>query len=49
MALVVNKETSIPGDGFFVSIGCGTADAEQRRAIAEIEIERCKAFAWPDT
>jgi len=49
MALVVNKETTIPGDGFFVSIGCGTADAEQRRAIAEIEIERCKAFAWPDT
>ncbi len=49
MALVVAKDTDIPGPGFFQTLGEAGADNQEQRRIFARERDRCFAFAWPDT
>jgi hypothetical protein len=46
MCLVVNKETRLPGKGFYENIGCGQADGAMQRDLLRQEVERCRRWQW---
>jgi len=46
MCLVVNKDTGIPGPGFYAAIGCGSADLQLQRQIFGRERARCREWSW---
>lgn len=47
MALVVNKETGVPGNGFWQSLGMANASIEEkRRRLAKVTSE-LRVFPWP--
>lgn len=48
MALVVNKQSRLPGQGFYDLLGEGLADLEQRRDLLAREAARCAAWRWSE-
>lgn len=46
MALVVNKESRLPGQGYYDLVGEGAASQERRRELLELELLRCSEWSW---
>ncbi|HVA11833.1 MAG TPA: DUF429 domain-containing protein [Stellaceae bacterium] len=46
MCLVINKETRLPGKGYYDEIGRGNADLAMQRKLFAEEIERCRKWHW---
>jgi predicted RNase H-like nuclease len=48
MCLVVNKETGLPGQGYYSAIGSAKDDPHSQRDIFLDEVRRCTAWPWKE-
>jgi len=46
MCLIVNKESRLPGDGFFESAGFRVLDSTAKKEFLDRELERCRKWDW---
>ncbi len=46
MALVVNKQSRLPGQGYYDMLGEGSADTQRRRELLAAEVRRCAEWDW---
>ena len=48
MTLVVNKESRLPGDGYFMDLGYRKITEETKRDVLRRELARCRGWSWTD-